>query len=143
MWPKIDLLEKALKNLLEKHIADPKSTETPALQKDFVEAFRSGLMLHFAVEKEALFPELQTLGKDASTTVKELLTDHDAIIKNLSDLETKDISQDKAQRWSEILDVLSVHGRKEETTLPPLVKRLNTQQLTKIDNTAKKLGYNL
>jgi hemerythrin-like domain-containing protein len=62
IFVKINLLEKALVDMLQKNVVAQKENAL-VQQSDFLEAFKQGIVLHFAVEKEALFPELAKIGK--------------------------------------------------------------------------------
>jgi hemerythrin-like domain-containing protein len=62
IFTKVNLLEKALIDLLQK-----RTERTSDLQTDFLKAFEVGITLHFTVEEEALFPALRKKGKNAET----------------------------------------------------------------------------
>jgi len=60
---KIQLLEKASINLLKERTKDLALGKALKLQKDFLDLFKAGLMRHFMVEEEALFPMLRVGGE--------------------------------------------------------------------------------
>jgi iron-sulfur cluster repair protein YtfE (RIC family) len=140
MFTKVNLLEKALIDLLQKHATDTDGTVDQ--QKAFLEAFEHGITLHFTVEEEALFPELKKTGKDAATLVSELLQEHRSILQKYSQI--TQVSPRDAEKQGILLKMLTelqAHNRKEERTVPPIITQLSFAQLGKVDQAAKRLGY--
>jgi iron-sulfur cluster repair protein YtfE (RIC family) len=80
VFTKINLLERALLDLLQNRTTEYMKG-TASLQEDFLEAFRHGMILHFTVEEEALFPVLGKVGKKSETLVSELLDEHRSIME--------------------------------------------------------------
>jgi DUF438 domain-containing protein len=139
MFTKVNLLEKALIDLLQKHATDTDGTVDN--QKAFLEAFEHGITLHFRVEEEALFPELKKTGKDAETLVNELLQEHSIIMKEYSQTLTPQNDTEQKEALLKMLTELQAHNRKEERTIPTVITQLTFAQLGKVDRAAKRLGY--
>ncbi len=141
IYTRVNILEKALIDLLEKHTAEH-SEKALSLQKDFLEAFEHGISMHFAVEEEALFPALRETGRASEVLVQELLAQHRSIMEKYSRVaQTALTDEQKKEILLQLVQELSKHHSKEEQSVPTLVKRLNIEQLVKIDRTAKSLGY--
>ena len=139
MFTKVNLLEKALIDLLQKHATDTEGTLDQ--QKAFLEAFEHGITLHFRVEEEALFPELKNTSKDAETLVNELLQEHSAIMKEYSQALTPQNDTEQKEALLKMLTELQAHNRKEERSVPPIITQLSFAQLGKVDQQARQLGY--
>ena len=139
MFTKVNLLEKALIDLLQKHATDTEGTVDQ--QKAFLEAFEHGITLHFRVEEEALFPELKNTGKEAETLVNELLQEHSAIMKEYSQALTPQNDTEQKEALLKMLTELQAHNRKEERSVTPIIAQLSFAQLGKVDQAAKRLGY--
>src|SRR3972149_8087383 len=139
MFTKVNLLEKALIDLLQKHATDTDGTLDQ--QTAFLEAFEHGITLHFRVEEEALFPELKNTGKEAETLVNELLQEHSAIMKEYSQTLTPKSDTEQKESLLKMLTALQAHNRKEERSVPPIITQLSFAQLGKVDQQARQLGY--
>ena len=139
MFTKVNLLEKALIDLLRNHTTNLDGTVDQ--QKAFLEAFEHGITLHFRVEEEALFPELKNTSKDAETLVNELLQEHSAIMKEYSQALTPQNDTEQKEALLKMLTELQAHNRKEERSVPPIIAQLSFAQLGKVDQAAKRLGY--
>jgi iron-sulfur cluster repair protein YtfE (RIC family) len=114
------------------------------LQTDFLEAFKHGITLHFTVEEKALFPALRKKGKNAEILVDELLLQHRSIMeKHGKMMQASYTDEEKRELLSALARELAEHGRKEELSVPPIVTRMSHEQLREIDQTAKRLGYNV
>ena len=117
---------------------------TASLQEDFLEAFRDGMILHFTVEEEALFPVLGKVGKKSETLVSELLDEHRSIMEKYGKImQTAAADENKNEILLELARELAKHGQKEEKTIPPLISQLTSEHLSSIDQGAKNLGYSL
>ena len=139
----MNLLEKALIDLLQKRTIGYLE-RTSDLQTDLLEAFEPGIALHFTVEEEALFPALRTKGKNAETLVDELLLQHRSIMeKHGKIVQASHIGEEKRDILLGLIRELAEHTRKEEMSVPQIVKQLSLEQLREIDQTAKRLGYNV
>jgi hemerythrin-like domain-containing protein len=140
-FKRIQLLEKALlsssKDKIQKvQINDFKSA------RDLLKFLGFNLRLHFKVEEEALFPALNQVSKNAGKIILELLSEHMDIRAKLAKLEA---GEDRGLRDAliELPKVLPNHAKKEEAQLPPLIKTLSEEELNKIDETARSLGYSM
>ena len=143
VFTKINLLERALLDLLQNRTTEYMKG-TASLQEDFLEAFRQGMILHFTVEEEALFPVLGKVGKKSETLVSELLDEHRSIMEKYSKImHTTAADESKNEILLELARELAKHGQKEEKTIPPLISQLTSEQLSSIDQSAKSLGYRL
>jgi hemerythrin-like domain-containing protein len=143
VFTKINLLEKALLDLLQNHAARyMEGTANP--QKDFLKAFEDGMILHFTVEENALFPVLGKVGKKGETLATELVAEHGSIMQKYSRIvQTRAADNSKNEILLELIHELGGHGRKEEETISPLISQLTSEQLSSIDQSAKLLGYHL
>lgn len=143
VFTKINLLERALLDLLQNRTTEYMKG-TASLQEDFLEAFRQGMILHFTVEEEALFPVLGKVGKKSETLVSELLDEHRSIMEKYSKImHIIAADENKNEVLLELARELAKHGQKEEKTIPPLISQLTSEQLSSIDQSAKSLGYRL
>ncbi len=143
VFTKINLLERALLDLLQNRTTEYMKG-TASLQEDFLEAFRDGMILHFTVEEEALFPVLGKVGKKSETLVSELLDEHRSIMEKYGKImHTTAADENKNEILLELARELAKHGQKEEKTIPPLISQLTSEQLSSIDQSAKSLGYRL
>ena len=143
VFTKINLLERALLDLLQNRTTEYMKG-TASLQEDFLEAFRHGMILHFTVEEEALFPVLGKVGKKSETLVSELLDEHRSIMEKYSKImHTIAADENKNEILLELARELAKHGQKEEKTIPLLMSQLTSEQLSSIDQSAKSLGYRL
>jgi iron-sulfur cluster repair protein YtfE (RIC family) len=141
MFTKVNLLEKAMIDLLQKRAAEYMK-RTSDLQREFLEAFEHGITLHFAVEEEALFPVLRKTGKDAETLIGELLLQHQSIMKKYgSILHALGSEDEKNETLLKLVQELTSHNQKEEKEVPAIVTRISLEQLRGIDQVAKRLGY--
>lgn len=144
----IHLLEEASLDLLSKKVAHEKSKERvedfEGLVDDFLNFFSVGLIHHFKIEEKAMFPILKNTIKDAEPLISELTSEHKNIIdKYFKFQESKNPKSKKMKDLTTLLEDLSEHARKEERFLPPFVALLNEEQLKKIDEQARRLGYSL
>ncbi len=143
IFVKINLLEKALVAMLQKNVAAPKENAL-VQQRDFLEAFKQGVVLHFAVEKEALFPEIAKIGKKEKTLMDELLFEHGSIMeKYLTIIQSPYGDEEKTETLLKMAQELEMHAQKEERDAYPLVKKLSPAQLEMVDQGAKRLGYRI
>jgi hemerythrin-like domain-containing protein len=141
MFTKVNLLEKALIDFLQKRTTGLLE-KTSDQQKAFLEAFEHGITLHFAVEEEALFPQLKTTGKNAETLINEPLSEHSSIMQKYGQImQAPHNDEKKKETLLKMLTELQAHNRKEERTVPPVVAQLSLEQLGKVDQAAKRLGY--
>jgi hemerythrin-like domain-containing protein len=141
IFTRVNLLEKALIDLLQKH-TDEYAEKTSDLQRDFLEAFEHGITLHFTVEEEALFPVLRKIGKNAGTLVDELLLQHRSIMKKYSTiLQTVGADEAKKEILLKLVQELVAHSQKEEKSVPPIAAQMSLEQLREVDQAAKRLGY--
>ena len=141
IFTKVNLLEKALMDLLQKH-ATEWLEKTSGLQRDFLEAFAAGITLHFTVEEEALFPELRKMGKHAETLVDELLLQHRSIMEKYSMIvQGSHTDVEKKETLSKMIKELAAHTQKEERFVQPIVKQMSPKQLKEVDQAANRLGY--
>jgi len=141
IFRKLQLLEEASLDLLSKKIAYEKSQR---FEKDFVKFFRVGVIQHFKIEESALFPILQRNFKDARPVISELISEHKTMINKYFKLhDVKDTKLNKKEDFIALLKELSAHARKEEKSLPPLIRLLDEEQLKKIDELTRRLGYPL
>lgn len=140
---KMNILEKALVDLLQKH-TDEQVEKTLEQQKAFLEAFRQGLSLHFTVEEKALFPEMKNVGQIAETLIDELLVQHQSIMGKYEGV-TKPANTNKERRENllSLVQELIAHTKKEEQFVYPLVKQMSQEQLQVVDRLAKQLGYQI
>ncbi len=137
---KVNLLEKALMNVLQKNMAE--QTKGIDEQKDFLDAFKQGITLHFTVEKEALFPEVIKMGQTAKTLVDELLLQHQSIMEKYSLIvQGSGTNEEKVQILLDMAKELAVHAQKEERYVYPIVKQMSLEQLKEVDLVSKRLGY--
>lgn len=141
IFTRVNLLEKALVDLLQKHVA--KKTENNLdLQRDFLEAFAHGIILHFTVEEEALFPELRKMGRHAETLVDELLLQHRSIVERYSMiLQGSYTDGEKKEILLQMIRELAAHTQKEERFVQPIVRQMSLEQLKEVDQLANRLGY--
>jgi hemerythrin-like domain-containing protein len=138
---KIQLLEEASLDLLSKKIA---YEESHKLAEDFMKFFRVGVIQHFKIEEEALFPILRRNFKDAEPLISELIAEHKTMINKYFELQDdKNLKLSKPEDLTGLLRDLSEHARKEESSLPQLIASLDEGQLKKIDDLARRLGYPL
>jgi len=139
VFRKIQLLEEASINLLEKKfINEPELSPV----NDFLEFFRFGMVQHFRIEAQTLFPALKNASNSNEKLILELLSEHQAILQKYSTLgKLRDQRIDGTEQLLDFLKSLSDHTRKEEELLPPLIERLDQKQLRMIDEKAKSLGY--
>lgn len=143
IFTRVNLLEKALMDLLQKHTTGHMK-RTSEMQRDFLEAFEQGITLHFTVEEQALFPALRKKGRDAETLVDELLLQHQSIMEKHSKImQAAYTEEEKREILSELARELAEHGLKEEMSIPPIVERIGLEQLREIDQAAKGLGYHV
>jgi iron-sulfur cluster repair protein YtfE (RIC family) len=139
----VNLLEKALMDLLQKRTTGYLD-RTSDLQKDFLEAFKLGIILHFTVEEEALFPALKRRGKNTENLVDELLLQHQSIMeKHGKMVQTSYSDEEKREILLWLARELAEHGRREEMSVPPIVAQMSLEQLMEIDQAAKRLGYHV
>jgi hemerythrin-like domain-containing protein len=139
----VNLLEKALVDLLQKRTTGH-TEKTSDLQRDFLEAFEQGITLHFTVEEVALFPAMKKKGKNAETLVDELLLQHRSIMEDYRKIvQASNAGEEKKESLLRLARELAEHGRKEEMSVPPIVTQMSVEQLSEIDQTAKRLGYNV
>jgi len=142
---KIQLLEKASIDLLRQRTKELSLAKALKLQKDFLDMFRVGMTQHFMIEEEALFPILRIGGgNEAKTLVSELLAEHRAMMEKYFKIKKGEGSaEDHGRLLLMMLKDLSAHSQKEENSIPPLMKRLNKEQLNRINEVARRLGYRL
>jgi len=139
IFRKLQLLEEASLDLLSKKIA---YEESQLLEKDFVKFFRMGVIQHFKMEEVALFPILQRNFKDAEPLVSELISEHKRMINKYFKLhDVKDFKLNKREDLTVLLRELSAHAKKEERYLPSFIELLDEEQLKKIDELTRRLGY--
>ena len=138
---RINLLEKALLGLLQNRTTEGVKGAA-SLQEDFLKAFEQGMILHFAVEEEALFPILARVGEKPGILVSELLAEHKSIMEK-HNMIMQITTVDKDKILLELARELANHGKKEEQNIPPIVSQLTPEQLNNIDQDAKRLGYRL
>jgi len=143
IFTRVNLLEKALIDLLQKRTIG--GTEGSSdVQRDFLEAFEHGITLHFTVEEEALFPALRKKGKNAETLIDELLLQHRSIMEKYSNIaQAPHTDEEKKEILLGLARELAEHGRKEEISIPPIVTQMSLEQLSEVDQAAKRLGYHL
>jgi iron-sulfur cluster repair protein YtfE (RIC family) len=102
------------------------------------------MILHFAVEEEALFPVLGKVEKKGETLISELLAEHKSIMEKYGEIRHAGAAdKNKNEILLELVRELAKHGQKEEKTLPPLISQLTSEQLSSIDQNAQRLGYRL
>ena len=143
IFQRVNLLEKALMDILQKHTTEYME-KTSEQQMSFLEAFEQGVILHFTVEEKALFPALRRKGRTAETLVDELLLEHQSIMEKHSKIkQTAYAEEEKRKFLLELAQELAKHGLKEEMSIPPLVAQMDLEQLREIDQAAKVLGYHL
>ncbi len=143
IFVKVNLLEKALVDLLQKH-TEEQAEKSLEQQKAFLDAFTHGITLHFTVEEKALFPEMKKIGQIAETLIDELLIQHKSILGKYSEFTQS--SYDGEKRREILLGMLKelfAHTQKEEQFVYPLVKQLSKKQLEEVDHVANQLGYRL
>lgn len=142
---KIHLLEEALVDLLRQRTTDLTMGKALKLKEDFLELFKVGVTQHFIVEEEALFPTLRLgRGDEAKALVSELLAEHQIIMERYFKIKkVKGSAKDQDKLLLELLKGLSTHAQKEEEFIPPLMKQLNQEEMNRINETARRLGYNL
>jgi hemerythrin superfamily protein len=137
----VNLLEKALMTLLQKHMTE-QLKNTSDLQRDFLEAFERGITLHFTVEEKALFPKLRKLGMYAETLVDELLLQHRSIMEKYSMIvEGSHTDEKRKEILLKMIKELATHTQKEEQFIQPIVAQMSLEQLREVDQTAYSLGY--
>ena len=110
------------------------------LVEDFLKYFKVGVTHHFKIEEKALFPILRSNVKDAEPFISELISEHKDIINKYFKLQN---GFTQTRDLTDLLKALSTHAGKEERVLPPLIAFLNGEQLQKIDELTKRLGYSL
>lgn len=138
---KINLLEKALLGLLQ-NLKTGDMKGAASLQEDFLKAFEQGMILHFTVEEEALFPVLARAGEKPRILISELLAEHKSIMeKHNMIVQTAAVDKDKI--LLELIRELADHAKKEEQSIPSIISQLTSEQLSNIDQDAKRLGYRL
>lgn len=143
IFTKMNLLEKALIDLLQKRTTGYME-RTSDLQRDFLEAFEHGITLHFTVEEEALFPALRKKGKNAETLIDELLLQHRSIMEKYGKIvQASYTDEEKREILLGLARELAEHSRKEELSVPPIVTQMSLEQLSEIDQAAKRLGYHV
>jgi hemerythrin-like domain-containing protein len=141
IFVKMNILEKALADLLQKH-TEEQVDRTLEQQKEFLEAFKQGLSLHFTVEEKALFPEMKQIGKIAESLVDELLVQHRSIVGKYEGIaERSNSNVERRTNLRSLVQELITHTKKEEESVYPLVKQMSREQLEVVDRTAKQLGY--
>ena len=141
IFTKVNLLESALIDFLQKRAAGPVEVNSD-LQKDFLEAFKTGITLHFAVEEDALFPALRKMGKTAETLVEELLVEHSSIMEKYGKTtQASDAAEEKRGILLQLIPELAAHTQKEEKFVSPIVSQMSLEQQREVDQTAKRLGY--
>jgi len=142
IFARVNLLEKALRDVLQKHTTGLEKTSEQ--QRDFLEAFGQGIALHFTVEEKALFPALREKGKDAEKLVDDLLLQHQSIMeKHGKIMQATYTEEEKREFLLELARELAEHSLKEERSIPSIVAQIGLEQLREIDRTAKGLGYNV
>jgi hemerythrin-like domain-containing protein len=141
VFTKVNLLEKALINFINTQTTE-NMKKTLEEQLFFLEAFEKGLAAHFAVEEKALFPEMLNMGSTSRTLVDELMTEHNSIVGKIH------LTMQVARPWEERVDILqkmlrelATHAQKEETQAFPIVEQMSSEQLNRIDQASKQLGY--
>jgi hemerythrin-like domain-containing protein len=141
IFTKVNLLEKALINFLQKGVTEI-SASKKNLPKAFLKAFEQGIILHFAVEEKALFPQLRKVGKNAEKIVKALMVQHQFIMEKYNAI--VHAAQTDEERMTLLLLMirrLEEHTRNEELFVLPLMKQMSLEQLGEVDQAAKRLGY--
>lgn len=136
IFRKIQLLEEASIDLLKKEAVKEK------LAKDFLEFFKVGIIQHFKIETQALFPILKNASESSGQLILELLQEHNAIMQRYSRLQKpRNPTKGQTKKIQDFLTNLSEHAKKEEEKLPPLIKMLTEKQLRMIDEKATSLDY--
>jgi len=139
---KIQLLERACLGLLRErtltHVTpDQKTTQ---LVEDFLQS-KLGIMLHFKVEEEALFPALRSVPNPNETAISNLIEDHKIIMQKFAALDHAKETGASIDMLLGLLKDLSAHAKKEEQLFPSLIEPLTGDQLKSVDDAAKRLGY--
>ena len=140
IFTKVNLLESALIDFLQKRTAGPVAVNSD-LQRDFLEAFKHGITLHFAVEEAALFPAMRKMGKTAATLVDELLVEHRSIMEKYGKTVHAADAEEKRGILLQLIQELAAHTQKEEKFVSPIVAQMSLGQQREVDQTAKRLGY--
>jgi len=106
----------------------------PNFVKGFSQFIKTGLLHHFKVEEEALFPVLKK--KVNSRTILNLLFDHENIIRIFREyLEfVKDFNL-SIQILKQLLNYLNIHAQKEEKLFSSVI--LSDEEMKRIDEKAK------
>ena len=121
IFTKVNLLERALIDFLQKRTAGPVAVNSD-LQRDFLEAFKHGITLHFAVEEAALFPAMRKMGKTAATLVDELLVEHRSIMEKYGKtVQASDAAEEKRGILLQLIKERAAHTQKEEKFVSPIV----------------------
>lgn len=121
---RIQLLENALIDLLNKRVKNIDVGRASKFQEDFLELFKIGVMEHFKTEEEILFPMLrEKAGKEAEKIVSELLVEHETIMQRYFKIvKNKGSLTDQSELLLALLKHLSEHAKKEELIIPTLLK---------------------
>ena len=141
IFTKVNLLEKALIAFLKKGVTEH-SVGKKNPPKAFLNAFEQGILLHFAVEEKALFPQLRKVGKNAEKIVKELLLQHQHIMEKYNAImHSAHTDEEEMKLLLVMIKKLGEHTRNEELFVSPLMKQMSLEQLDEVDQAAKRLGY--
>jgi len=98
-------------------------------------------MLHFKVEEEALFPVLRSVPNPNETAILNLIGEHKIIMGKFSALQDAKETRVSINILQDLLKDLSDHAKKEEAFFPSLMESLTEEQLKRIDDVTKRLGY--
>lgn len=139
---RIQLLERACLDLLKRRTLTSRTDDgkIPDLVEDFLQS-KLGIMLHFKVEEEALFPTLRSVSESNETAISALIGEHKTIMQKFSALHHAKETGTPIDVLLDLLRDLSAHAAREERLYPSLIQSLTEEQLKRIDDEAKRLGY--
>lgn len=139
---RIQLLERACLDLLKRRTLTSRTDDDkiPDVVEDFLQS-KLGIMLHFKVEEEALFPTLRSVSESNETAISALIEEHKTIMQKFSALHHAKETGTPIDVPLDLLRDLRAHAAREERLYPSLIQSLTEEQLKRIDDEAKRLGY--
>lgn len=139
-FKRLQLLEEASIDLLAKR----RGQEKDETLQDFLKFFKIGLVQHFKIEEMALFPILKNASEPAKPIISEIISEHKDMVNRYFKLQnSKNPGIVHTGDVTDLLKALAAHAEKEEKLFPPLIALLSKEQLRKIDELAKRVGYSL
>ncbi|MDD5730781.1 MAG: hemerythrin domain-containing protein [Candidatus Omnitrophica bacterium] len=123
---------------LYEHLSSVSVDKSPEYIKKLHGLLHRDIAIHFKFEEEQIFAAIKGVGgQETEKMVNGLLNEHKAIINKIKEFEDESVkagppwNADKLREISElgrnIIDMITVHARREDEEFFPLVKKLNVQ----------------